>query len=323
MLAVTSLKDFRLDLSELSFVGHDLVRPECVVAEPDGTLWVSDARGVATRIDPDGRQTLLGPEVGEPNGIAIDRDGSLVVATMAGRNVVRLRRDGQSEILLDRIDGAPLGAANFCFRDRQDRLWIAVMTRQNPWWGAIAGQVTDGYIVLVDEKGPRIVADNIMACNEIRLDASGQWLYAAETLRARMLRFPVRADGSLGEREVYGPDGLGQGAYVDGFAIDAEGNLWVTTVCRNGLVVITPDGSAHTVFEDANEAIIPPLIEKMAAHTSEPMDLVLCAGKTLQLPTSVAFGGPDLRTVYMGSLMMPRLASFRSPVPGLPLAHWA
>ena len=319
---MTSIKDFRLDLSELAFFGQDLVRPECVVAERDGTLWVSDARGVATRIDPDGRHTLLGPPVGEPNGFAIDRDGSLVVATMSGGNVVRLHRDGRSEIILDRIDGVPLGAVNFCFRDAKDRIWIAILTRQMPWWGAVQNQITDGYIVLLDEKGPRIVADGIMACNEIRLDATGQWLYAAETMRARMIRFPVRADGSLGEREVYGPDGLGQGAYVDGFAIDAEENLWVTTVCRNGLVVITPDGSAHTVFEDVNEAVIAPLVEKLAAHTAEPMDLALCAGKTLQLPTSVAFGGPDLRTVYMGSLMMPRLVTFRSPVAGLPLAHW-
>jgi len=37
---------------------------------------------------------------------------------------------------------------------------------------------------------------------------------------------------------------------------------------------------------------------------------------------SVTFGGPDLRTVYLRSLMRSRLPAFCSPVPGLPLTHW-
>jgi gluconolactonase len=37
---------------------------------------------------------------------------------------------------------------------------------------------------------------------------------------------------------------------------------------------------------------------------------------------SVTFGGPDLRTVYLGSLGGNTLSCFRSPVAGLRLAHW-
>jgi gluconolactonase len=37
---------------------------------------------------------------------------------------------------------------------------------------------------------------------------------------------------------------------------------------------------------------------------------------------SVTFGGPDLRTVYLGSLMGKALPCFRSPVPGQPMVHW-
>jgi gluconolactonase len=36
----------------------------------------------------------------------------------------------------------------------------------------------------------------------------------------------------------------------------------------------------------------------------------------------VAFGGHDLRTAYVGSIEMDRIASFRSPVPGAPMYHW-
>ena len=320
---MSSIKDLRLDLSDLTWTGRDLARPECVLAERDGTLWVSDNRGIATRIDPDGAQTLLGPEVGEPNGMAIDRAGDLIVATMTGGKVHRLRRDGSSDVLLDAIDGAPLGAVNFVFCDPLGRLWISVFSRRTPWWDAIVQPAPDGYILLLDDNGPRVVADGIVTCNEVRLDASGSFLYAAESLRSRIIRFPVRPDGSLGEREVYGPDGLpGRAAYVDGFTFDAEQNLWVTTVCRNGVVIITPDGDAHTVFEDPNELVLQRLESAVSAGAVQPLDLASCAGQTLQLPTSITFGGPDLRTVHVGSLAMPRLPTFRSPVPGLPLSHW-
>jgi len=37
---------------------------------------------------------------------------------------------------------------------------------------------------------------------------------------------------------------------------------------------------------------------------------------------SVTFGGPDLQTVYIGSLKGQRIPSFRVPVPGLPMVHY-
>ncbi len=61
------IKEFRLDLSELTYTGHDLVRPESILAKPNGTLWVSDGRGGVTRIDLDGQQSFLGRLGGEPN----------------------------------------------------------------------------------------------------------------------------------------------------------------------------------------------------------------------------------------------------------------
>ena len=47
-----------------------------------------------------------------------------------------------------------------------------------------------------------------------------------------------------------------------------------------------------------------------------------CGGTLAPLITSVTFGGPDLRTVYLGSLKGDRLPAFRSPVAGQPMAHW-
>jgi len=60
----------------------------------------------------------------------------------------------------------------------------------------------------------------------------------------------------------------------------------------------------------------------VAANALTPEAMFACVGPTLQFPSSVTFAGPDLRTVYLGSLAMPHLVTFESPVPGLPMRHW-
>jgi sugar lactone lactonase YvrE len=61
--------------------------------------------------------------------------------------------------------------------------------------------VADGFVVMVDERGPRIVADGLHYTNECRPDASGQWLYVVETFGRRVIRFPITADGRLSNAE--------------------------------------------------------------------------------------------------------------------------
>jgi gluconolactonase len=323
MTTGSAIRDFTLDLDELEWTGHDLQRPESVVADRDGALWASDGRGGVTRIDPDGGQELLEGWGGEPNGLAIDpASGDLVTANIALGKVQRMTRSGEVSTVLESVDGQRLTSANFVFYDRSGRLWITCLTREDTWWPAVARPRPDGFIVLVDERGPRIVADGIYATNEARLDADERFLYVAETMKARILRFPVLPDGSLGEREVFGPDGLGLGGYVDGFTLDAEGNLWVTTVVRNGVGVIDTAGDWHVVFEDPREDMLATFERKLAEGNGTPQDMAAAVGPTLQFPTSVCFAGEDLRTVYVGSLAMPRLPTFRSPVPGLPMSHW-
>jgi gluconolactonase len=176
--------------------------------------------------------------------------------------------------------------------------------------------------VLLDEKGPRIVADGLFLTNEIRLNASEEYLYVVETIMNHIVRFRVQPDGSLTDKEVFGPNNLGMGAAIDGFTFDVEGNLWVILVLRNGLGIITADGDYHVVFEDPREDVLKSFEEKIASGTAEPNDMAMAAGPTLQFITSLAFGGPDLRTAYLGSLGMSTLPTFQSPVAGLPLRHW-
>ena len=50
---------FALEKSAIQYIGNDLQRPECILAEPDGTLWSADARGGVVRISPDGKQQII------------------------------------------------------------------------------------------------------------------------------------------------------------------------------------------------------------------------------------------------------------------------
>src|SRR4030095_2229672 len=100
MATGSMIGSFTLNIDELGRTGQDLHRPESVVAEPDGTLWASDARGGVMRIDPDGGQVLLAGWGGEPNGLAIDPDGNLVTANIGLGMVQRMTRDGQATTVL-------------------------------------------------------------------------------------------------------------------------------------------------------------------------------------------------------------------------------
>jgi hypothetical protein len=48
------LDGFHVDAADISYIGTDLQRPECILAECDGALWSADARGGVVRIAPDG-----------------------------------------------------------------------------------------------------------------------------------------------------------------------------------------------------------------------------------------------------------------------------
>ncbi len=78
------LKGFRVEEVEVRQVGHDLQRPECILAERDGTLWSADARGGVMRIDPDGGQTLIAQRPDPHFDLSGDAKESLVSGTVNG-----------------------------------------------------------------------------------------------------------------------------------------------------------------------------------------------------------------------------------------------
>src|SRR3546814_9952894 len=87
-----------------------------------------------------------------------------------------MTRAGKTDVLLDTLDCVPIGKANFVLRDRKGRLWVTVSTRAPMWDSALNSKTADGYIILIDDRGPRIVADGFHFTKEIRLARDAQWL---------------------------------------------------------------------------------------------------------------------------------------------------
>jgi sugar lactone lactonase YvrE len=284
----------RIPLADVRHVGRDLVRCEGVMCGRDGTIWAADGRGGCTRIAPDGtREERVGEVGGEPNGICLDRDGRILIANLHGE-VQRLDpATGRHDVLATEASGRKTSSPNFPFLDRQDRLWVSNSTTRDDLVTAVLEPAADGFLFCIRDGRSEIVAEDLWFANGVAVDAAEAFVYVAETTRARVTRFPIRVDGSLGPREPYGPD---LGTAPDGIAFDEAGNLWVTLPMTNAVGIVTPAGTWETVLKDPS-------------------------GTVMRLPTNICFGGPDRRTAYVGNLIGPSLPTFRVPVPGMALVH--
>jgi sugar lactone lactonase YvrE len=283
----------RISPRELGRIGRDLQRCEGVMCARDGTVWAADGRGACTRILPDGREERVGAVGGEPNGICLDREGRIVIANLHGE-VQRLDpATGRHETLATEASGRPTPSPNFPFMDRQDRLWVSNSSARADLMRAILEPSGDGFLFRIRDGRSEVVADDLWFANGVAVDARERFVYVAESSAFRVARFPIRADGSLGSREQYGPD---LGTAPDGIAFDEAGNLWVTLPMPNVVGFITPSGEWTPVVEDPDATV-------------------------MRLPTNICFGGPDRRTAYIGNLVGPSLWTFRVPVPGMALVH--
>jgi gluconolactonase len=338
--AENPIRHFQIDKGSVRYLGHDLQRPECILAEPDGTLWSADARGGVVRLKPDGTQQVItqrhsdhfassGTEASRylegtlPNGLAFAQNGDILISNFGTDRLEIMSRDGASRVVADNVEGAPIGKVNFVLRDSRDRIWVTVSTKVKNWMHALRTDLADGYIVLYENGTFRIVADGFRFTNEIRMDAKEEYLYVVETTGGCISRLRVTENGELKDREIFGPSKLGAGAWPDGIAFDSYGNLWGTCVYSDKLFVLTPEGEFKLLLDEGDPKKVGAL-EDAFLRNSVTEDVLFATGRGIApWMASVTFGGPDLQTVYIGSLKGSRIPYFRAPVAGLPMVHWA
>ena len=117
----------------------------------------------------------------------------------------------------------------------------------------------------------RRVLEGIHIPNTISTTPDGRTLYLADSALGTLYAFRIRDSGDLGERTVVATTAEGEGA-PDGSAVDEEGCVWNAQWGGGRVVRYTSDGRIDRI---------------VAMPVSQP--------------SSCAFGGPEMRTLYVTS----------------------
>jgi gluconolactonase len=207
---------------QMRVIASGVGRCEGPLLRDDGSLVITSmSEGCLYAVGPDGA-TVLADTGGDPNGLALGRDGALYVA-QSGRREPGERSPGG----VQRVDPAgtvswltldPIAPNDLCFGPdgmlyvtdptrkpfRDGRLWRCDVTTGEAW------------LLFSLDWYP----------NGIGFGPEGDVLYVADTSGSRIVRYPVTGR-RLGELDVFAelPYGV-----PDGFAFDIDGNLVLCAV---------------------------------------------------------------------------------------------
>lgn len=308
----------------LSEIGSNLHRPECVLTTAKRNVYTSNWRGGVSAIESNGKQTeILAPKLNlRPNGIALLSDGTFLVCHLGDTDggVFRLLAGGRTEPFVVEVDGVALPPTNFAHLDHENRIWITVSTHKMPRADAYNKNTHDGIIVLYENGKTRLVADELGYTNECIVHPNGQYLYVNETFIRRLSRFKIMKNGDLTQQEIIAD--FGAGTFPDGLCFDEEGAAWITSIVSNRIIRVTDDGKQQIVLEDSDPEHVEWVEQAYQTNSVGRSHLDTIKSARLQNISSMAFGGADLKTVYLGCLLGDKVMSFRSPVAGHPPAHW-
>jgi len=299
-------------------------RPESLVALPDGTFFTSDAESGVLLVNGSSRRKYgnLPTEI-VANGIGLDANGNLFVADLSlpGRLYV-IDKEERTTLFWNNTFHVRGGLVNAVDIDSKGRKWVTVSTARKDPLVAFQHVMPDGYLVRIDADGTAsVVAKDLFFPNEVRLHPSEKFLLVAESSKSRLMKFDIDEDGSLKNKSVY-VDLLGA---PDGFSFDEEGNVWVSILFNNAIsVVCEPNAgvrTTYTPFSETQTENLSAFIQNLKAHRLEPSDLGGLFGPTVQFPTSLTFGGENLDTIYISSLIN-KVYSFKAPIKGAKRVHW-
>ena len=313
-----------IHLDDVQFLGKNLVRPECVLCNAHGRVFAANFDGGVTVVEPDGHQWDLighGDVKIKPNGVALEADGTFLLTHLGDTDggVYRLHPDGTTVPFVLELEGQPLPPTNFVYRDGLGRVWITVSTRLMPRMRGYRDDHADGFIVLADKRGVRIAADGLGYTNECILHPDGKRLFVNETFSKRVSWFDVADDGSLSARHVFRE--LGPGEFPDGLAFDENGDVWIVCVVSNRIIRLGLDGSRDIIAEDADPDRIA-WAETAFREKKMWTEHMKATGSRFRNVSSLAFGGSDRKTLYLGCLLGDALPYFRVPVAGAKPPHW-
>lgn len=305
-----NLPNYRILATGLQF-------PEGPIARPDGSvLMVEIKRKTVSRMLADGAVEVVANLGGGPNGIAIGPDGACYVCNDGGLTFIT-RPDGSViasgvtppdyvggsiqrldlttgafSTLYDKVNGHALKAPNDLVFDAYGGFWFTdtgkIRERDRDHGGL--------YWAKPDGSEIREVVYQLLTPNGIALSPDRKRVYVALSERRQLVAYDITGpgtvamDGAVPRQTLIAS--LGERQSFDSIAVEANGNIIIGTVIKGGLTVISPQGEVVDFVK---------LPDFVVAH--------------------LAFGGEDLRTIYVTLTSTGRLASFRWPRPGLKLLY--
>lgn len=250
---------------------------ECVVTQPgelaecpvwsvreQALYWTDILAGRLHRLDPaSGQVTTL--QFAEHLGcFGLREAGGYIVALRSGIYLA----DTQGR-LGDCLAANPTGPEHSRFNDG----------RVDPWGRFWAGTIWEprdrngALLMRVDEqRRAQVVAGDVRVSNGLAFSPDRAFAYHSDTPNHVLYRYPLDADGQPGARQWVRDFPRGNGGRPDGAAFDAQGCYWSAQF----------DGGRVLRLSAAGE-----VLEEIQLPT--------------RWPTMVAFGGADLRTLYITS----------------------
>ena len=234
--------------------------PEGPAFYADGVLHLTQLRsGWISRVSGGVSEDVV--NTGGPNGAAFDESNVLWIAE--AKNGQLLRYDGENLVeIAAEWEGRPLQKPNDLVFHPDGSIFLT-----GP--GGSNAETPIGVVYHVTRDGDlRVVADCLAFPNGLALTADALILYVVETSRQQIVTYRVNEDLTLTGPELFAetPGGVGG----DGMALDVDGNLYLAHFGTGEIAVFDPAGKRIAGLPAGGEK-----------------------------PTNVAFGGDDMRDLFV------------------------
>ena len=252
---------------------------------PDGFYYFVDIRNnTLHRIFPGKPAELVRANTGETNGTTFDLQGRLVVCEGGHRRVTRWSADGTSEVLMDRWQGKRLNRPNDVVCKSDGSIYFTDPGYRVPFEQR---EMQHAAVYRVMPDGTQSMVADFEYPNGLAFSPDERRLYVANTRWAQYIHvLELDASGVMVRRRIFAemPSDGDKNGVPDGMKVDVEGRVYCTG----------PDGTWVFASDGTKLGII----------------------KTPEFAANVAFGGPDLRTLFFTANTS--VYTLRAKTPGVP-----
>ena len=299
----------------ISKFGFGVIDSEAVLADKDGSVFGFGSNGIVYRVDPSGAvehyATL--PEGSVPAGFVKDRSGNFIYCCLGKSALMRLDSERKVTLFADHAGAVPLASPNFASYDCEGNLYCSLTSVKYDFahiQDMLASTEPTGALVRFRPDGRgELIASEIFSANGTAISPQEDAIYVLESRLNRCLRIAIRKNGSTGKPEVFSH---GFPSVPDGMAFDADSRLYVTCVAKRQK---NQEALADLNLKATNQLI--------RIDTNGEWELLVDdkEGKNFTYPTNCAFGGEDMKQLYVANVRGSHVTRIDLGVRGHPLYH--